>query len=332
MRATVIAAAALLLAAGCSGDPAPPRRVPVAVAPSAADTPLTPRSAAVGFRTWALNDDLARASGDTLLAQSWADDSQQAVAVAEFRERKADGRPVPRHVYGEPVLWVPRLAGYPQWFVASVKRQDKPVLMAFIRKNPKERFRLSVVVTPGKGMKVPKVPVDKDGYAQAVAPDAETGLLTSPGTVASLQAAVADEGPRSFSARVVKEGPYTTGLFTAHQKAAKAAAKHGLTVTSTFTVPVQPLFALRTSDGSALVLYPLTRDTATVHTDAADPEPVPVPEAYAHLVPHGLEASRLHVFSSLQFAAVVPAHAQGKERPKAVVIASGGGVTRIKSA
>ncbi|ROO89945.1 hypothetical protein EDD29_7657 [Actinocorallia herbida] len=337
MRITVICAAALLLASGCAGAAEPPRVASIPMAASSADTPLTPESAATAFRTWTVNDDLARASADGLLAQSWSEDSQLGVGAAEFRAAAAAGKTPVRHGYGKPALWVPRLTGYPQWFVASVERDGSRVLMAFIRKNPDARFRLSIAVTPGKGVKLPKVPVDEEGYAALVDSADQQGLLTSPGAVASLQAAVADEGPGSFSARVLKGGPYTTGLFSAHEKAAQKAAKDGLRRTSTFTVPVQPVFALRTSDGSALVLYPLTSDTTTARKDASDTAPLPLPKEFAHLMPLGggvsreIEATETHEIGSLQFAAVVPAYKGGDERPKAAVIAHGGGVTRINS-
>ncbi|MDX6744546.1 hypothetical protein [Actinocorallia sp. A-T 12471] len=339
MRISAICAA-LLFAAACSGGPTPSRGTSVPVAVTSASAPetaqeLTPESAAEAFRTWTVNDDLARASADGLLAQAWSDDSQLAVDAAEFRAAAAAGTAPKRHTFGKPTLWVPRVTGFPQWFVASVERDGKRVLLAFIRKNAESRFRLSLAVTPGKGVKLPKVPLDDDGYAARVAADDQQGLLTSPGAVASLQAAVADEGPRSFSARVLKEGPYTTGLFTANQKAAQKAAKNGFERTSTFTVPVLPVFALRTADGSALVLYPLTCDTATARDDAADTAPVPAPKEFAHLLPGGdtelLDAVTLHEIGSLQFAAVVPVHKGGDERPKAVVIARGGAVTRINS-
>ncbi|GAB2849059.1 hypothetical protein GCM10022221_55560 [Actinocorallia aurea] len=336
MRIPVICAATLLLASACSAGPAEPRRSSVPMAATSADTPLTPESAAAAFHAWTVNDDLARASADGLLAQAWSEDSQLAVGAAEFRAAAAAGKTPARHAYGKPVLWVPRLTGYPQWFVASVERDGARTLMAFIRKSPEARFRLSLAVEPGKGVKVPKVPVDDEGYAAQVGSADQKGLLTSPGAVASLQAAVADEGPKSFSARVLKEGPYTTGLFNAHRKAAQKAAKDGLELSSTFTVPVQPVFALRASDGSVLVLYPLTRDTSTIRENASDTSPVPVPKEYRYLLPAGgvsptFGTGGLHEIGSLQFAAVVPVYKGGDERPKAAVIAHGGAVTRINS-
>ncbi|WP_157963607.1 hypothetical protein [Actinocorallia populi] len=351
MRTTATVAAVLpllLLGAGCSAEPERPRDArPVAIATTSSDVPLTPQSAARAFTLWTVNDDLARASGDERLALAWAADSQRAVTAAEYRKAAAAGVPVARHSYGRPTLWVPRLDGYPQWFVASAPRGRETALMAFVRSSAEARWRLSLLAVPDRGVKPPKVEIDADGYAAALPPE-DQSVLIAPSLVAPPQAAVAEDGPGSYSARVLKAGPYTTGYYTEKEKAAKKAAKEGLAYTSMFTATSQPVFPLRTEDGGCLVLYSLTRDVSLTQKEEG---PLDVPGELAHLAAGELTGRELHVFSSLRFAALVPAKAsspdktdksekdaksdksdkQEKERQKVAVIAEDGTATRIES-
>lgn len=349
MRATATAAAVLsllLTGAGCSARERPPRDArPVAIATTSADVPLTPRTAARAFAVWTANDGLARASGDERLALAWAADSQRVVTAAEYREAAAGGRPVVRHSYGEPTLWVPRVEGYPQWFVASVPRDGRTALMAFARPSADARWRLSLVALPAERTRVPKVEVDSDGYATALSTE-DQSVLIAPSLVAPPQAAVAEDGPRSYSARVLKAGPYTTGYYAESQKAAKKAAKDGLEYSSTFTATSQPIFPLRTEDGGALVLYSMVQDVVLAREEEG---PLEVPEEAAHLVSEKPSGRELHLFRTLRFAAAVPPRKTGgperpddsnesdesdkreKEAAKVAVIAAHGAVTRIES-
>ncbi|GAA0957507.1 hypothetical protein GCM10009550_45000 [Actinocorallia libanotica] len=338
----------LLLGAGCSAERERPRAArPVAIATTSSDVPLTPRSAARAFALWTVNDDLARASGDERLALAWAVDSQRAVTAAEYRRAAADGAQVARHAYGRPALWVPRLDGYPQWFVAAAPRGRETALMAFTKPSPEQRWRLSLLTVLDRGVKPPKVEVDADGYATAL-PTEDQSVLIAPSLVAPPQAAVAEDGPGSYSARVLKAGPYTTGYYAEKEKAAKKAAKDGLEYASTFTATSQPVFPLRTEDGGCLVLYSLTRDVSLTREKDG---PLDVPGDADHLAAGKPTGRELHVFSSLRFAALVPARnskpakndkpdkvsgsdkseKQEKERPKVTVIAEDGAATRIES-
>lgn len=356
MRATAKAAAVLplaLLGAGCSADEPRPRDArPVAIATTSTDVPLTPRSAARAFSVWTVNDGLARASGDERLALSWALDSQRQVTAAEYRKAAAEGRRVARHAYGAPTLWVPRLEGYPQWFVASVRRDGRPALMAFVKSSAEARWRLDLVALPERRSRIPEVEVDSDGYATALSSE-DRSVLIAPSLVAPPQAAVAEDGPRSYAARVLKPGPYTTGYHADAQKAAKRAAKDGLEYSSTFTATSQPIFSLRTEDGGALVLYSLTRTEILTRPEEGA---FKVPAEAAHLVAGPKPAGReLRLYHVLRFAAVVPprkpagpakndksekgdkptgsdkSEKQAKESAKVAVVAAHGAVARIES-
>lgn len=345
MRTTVVITAALPLlvaagtVAGCAGEQpkkAPAAR-PIAAVTTVADVALTPESAATAFARWVANDDVARAAGDERLGMAWADDGQVPVTASEYRRALLAKTSVTRYVYGKPTLYVPHQTGYPRWFVAQVARNGQNTLMAFTKRAQGARFTLSMAATVAKGVKVPTVTVGSDGYAAALTPRDHSLVIEPPTLVASLQAAIAEEGSKSYSTKVMRSGPYTTGYFDRAQKAAKKAGKDGLIYDAGFNGTALPVFPLRTKDGGALVLYGLSRDVSTTIKTPGKGHLV-LPQEASHLLAGPLSGSKLQVFENLQFAAVVPVaeskdskKPKPKNPPKASVIAEGGGVTRAST-
>jgi hypothetical protein len=344
VRTTVVITAALSLlaaagtVAGCAGEQpskAAPTR-PITAVTTVADVPLTPESAAAAFTRWVANDDVARAAGDERLGMAWADDGQVPVTASEYRRARLAKTSVTRYTYDKPTLYVPRETNYPRWFVAEVARNGQNTLMAFTKRAQGARFKLSMAATVAKGVKVPPMTVTPDGYATALVPR-DQSLVIEPRLVASLQAAIAEEGTKSYSTKVMRSGPYTTGYFDRAQKAAKKASKDGLIYDAGFNGTALPVFPLRTEDGGALVLYGLGRDVSTTIKIPGKGRLVLPPEA-SHLMASPLTGNELQVDENLQFAAVVPAaesnepkKPEPKNPPKVSVIAEGGGVTKAKT-
>jgi hypothetical protein len=341
VRTTVVITAALPLlvaagtVAGCSGKQPPKNSLarPIVAVTTVADVPLTPESAATAFTTWVANDDVARAAGDERLGMAWADDGQVQVTASEYRRALLAKTSVTRYSYGKPTLYVPHQTSYPRWFVAEVARNDQNTLMAFTKRARGTRFKLSMAATVAKGVKVPPVTVDPDGYAAA--PNSrDQSLVIPPSLVASLQAAIAQEGTKSYSTKVMRSGPYTSGYFDRAQKAAKKANKDGLIYDAGFNGTALPVFPLRTEDGGALVLYGLSRDVSTTIKVPGKGHLALPPEA-SHLLAGPLTGNELQVLENLQFAAVIPVAGSKKSKPKnppkANVIAEGGGVVRART-
>jgi hypothetical protein len=333
VAALLLAFAVLAAAAGCSKDRGRTPTVPVAVASAPPDEPLTPKAAERAFRTYANNDDVARASGDERLALTWTADGQSALMAAEYRLAAFRGDPVPRYTYGKPTLYVPRLTTYPRWFVAITERTPRPstaeprpephtAIMAFIKRGPSDTWRLSLTSKPAGKAKLPKIEVAADGYATPLA-TTDASLLIPPRSVPSIHGAVADEGPGSVPARNMKPGPSTTGLYERTQQAKKKAKN--LVVNTVFPATLFPIFPLRTADGGGFVLYALTRDTQT-YVKEHDGVP-PVPADAEHLVDTLEFGDELHVFHTLQFAAYDPPKTASKR--KAEVLAAGGAATKV---
>ncbi|MBA9007850.1 hypothetical protein [Thermomonospora cellulosilytica] len=350
MKRTSLAVPALALllgagAVGCSTEERGASTTPVAAATTpAVPERLTLQVAAREFHRFVNNEDVARASGDERLALQWVSDGQSALTAAEYRHAVFHDEALPRYEYVEPTFYVPKLSEdtYPQWFVVAAERRVRPVagqeadkedprtaLMAFIRRSPEARWTLSLVTMLEEKAESPEVELDTEGYATAVL-TGETDLLIPPKSVAGIQAAIAEEGPDSVPARLMKPGVGTTAYYHETRRIKKEADKSDLAFDVVFPATLHPVFTLRTTDGGALVLYALSRDTVTLAKDQARRPPIPT-EA-AHLLDSLILGSELHVSQTLQFAAYDPPKAKPKKpQPKAEVIATGGAVTRAYS-
>lgn len=349
MKRTSLAVAALLVlsgAPGCSREKKAAPGTPVVTASTPVPERLTPQAAGRAFRAYILNDDVARASGDERLALTWVTDGQSALTASQYRKAAfSDDHPVPRYDYGTPALYVPRFSesAYPQWFVAVADRTDKPMavakpdpktrhtsVQAFTRKDAGAPWKLSLATVLRHKARLPKIAVDKEGYATQL-PGGEAALLIPPKSLPGIQAAIAEEGPDSVPAKLMKPGPGTTGYYE-HTKAAKKQAKEaGLATDTVFPATQFPLFPLRTVDGGGFVLYALGRDTVTFVKNKKRAKQ-PIPRDAAHLLDSLILGDELHVTQVLQFGAYDPAKPGGKKaQPKADVIAIDGWPTKASA-
>ncbi|QXJ21972.1 hypothetical protein AGRA3207_002892 [Actinomadura graeca] len=335
-----VAAAALLVplaATGCAdGEPeaAPPTAMPTTSPPP--KIPLTPQVAQKAFGTYVIDEDVARAAGDERLALTWTSDGQSLLTAAEFRKAAFDGDPVRRFVYAKPRLYVPKLKpdGYPQWFVASVRRSvqgkpksDRTAFMAFMLRSPSDRWRVTMTTLLAAKSKEPKIVIDPEGYAEALGTD-DTSVLIRPRDVGGIQATVAAEGGGSVAAKVMRPGPVTTGYYQQAKRAKKKAKEKDLTLQVVYTATPYPYFALRTDRGGGLVLYSLFRNTSLIAKDPATPKPE-IPAEAEHLLEGTVEGNEIDTTAMLHFAAYDPPRAKkGRAQPKAVLVADDGAVAK----
>jgi hypothetical protein len=334
--ATAVAFAGLTGCSGSSHERA--RTTPVAAESSAATTPapepVTPQTAAKAFRSFVVNDDVARASGDERLALWWTSEGQSQLTAAMFRRAMAAGDPVPRYRYGDPTLYVPRLRpDGVQWFVAVVRRSladgkdPATMIMGFVRSKPTMRWRLSLATVLDKKQKAPKIVVDGEGYAKPLA-TFDTGLLIPPRVVPSIQATLAEEGPENVAVKVMETGKHTTDYYTADQKATKPKKGSGLKVNTVYATTAFPIFPLATTDGGGIVLYALSRDAVSTK-NKKKPGHVPVPKDAAPFIAADRVHNELDVTQTLQFATLVPpAPKKGESEDKAMIIGADGGTIK----
>ncbi|MFV2172458.1 hypothetical protein ACFHW2_03555 [Actinomadura sp. LOL_016] len=326
--ARALAAIMLLVpvaAAGCAQQSAPKVRPTAAMPTPSPPEPvdLTPEVAKETFRTYVVNEDVARAAGDERLALTWTSDGQSQLTAAEFRKAAYDGDPVRRFDYGRPELYVPKLSpgGYPQWFVASVDRSvvgerdsGRRVLMSFILRGADRRWALTSAVVVDRGADLPEVVVDDDGYAEALRSD-DTSVLIRPQEMGGIHATMAAEGDGSVAAKVMEAGSRTSGYYERAEKAKEKAAEDDLTLTVVPTATSFPYFGLRTEDGGGLIIYSLYRNSSLTSEAAADDPEAPGPEIPGdaeHLLDGTVEGNKVDTASTLHFAAYDPPRADGE--------------------
>jgi hypothetical protein len=339
MKTAVVSVLAMALAfawlTGCSGSHHRTKATPVAAesgpASSPPPEPLTPQRAAAAFRSFVTDDDVARAAGDERLALWWTSEGQSQLTAAGFRRAIGANTAIPRYRYDAPQIYTPHLRPEdPQWFVVIAKRSDATgknphtVLMGFVRTKAQNRWRLSLAALLDKKQKPPKIAVDAGGYAKALA-TFDQALLIAPRDVPSIQATLAEEGPKNVAVNVMETGKHTTDFYTADQKATKPKKSTGLRVNTVYPITSFPIFPLATTDGGGIVLYALSRESA-ITKNKKKPGHVPLPADAAPFISAPIIRNELDVSQTLQFAALVPAKTE--KDAKAVVIAADGGTVR----
>lgn len=322
----MLLAGLLLAAQGCTGS---------SVAAQAASTApaLTLSAARQAFSTFVTADDVARASGDEWLEASLLSYGQVSLATAAYQTADYLGQRVPRYQYGTPRFYVPRLKGYPLWFMAVVPRTPlgggpaSTAIMVFDKRDPAEDFTLASLTLLGQGNTLPGIAVDPGGYATPLA-TFDTKLPIAPDAVGALQATVAQDGPHSSATAVVAPGPYTTGVHGQIVAASKQAAARGYHYDSLPSGTSDPVFALKTANGGALVTYTLNLDSVTLRSNPPIRQ-IEIPSAYAPLLNgHLVVEYELDTTDTDQYAAVIPPKAPaGKPQPPVRVIAFNGGPT-----
>ncbi len=338
VASTLLAALAVAGVTGCSGSAhRTARTTPVAAESSPAPEAVTLQSAQEAFRRFVDNEDVARTSGDEHLALWWTSEGQAQLTAAAFRTAVAAGKPVPRYRYDAPVFYVPRLRPEDvQWFVVSARRttadgkNPRTVMMGFVQARPSGRWRLSLSALLDKKQKPPKITVDADGYAKALA-TFDPELVIPPWLVPSIQATLAEEGPHNVAAQVMDTGQYTTSYYTADQKATKAGKKAGGVRSSVvYAATGFPIFPLATTNGG-VVLYALERDTVFTRSGKKKKKSarVPIPKDAAPFIDPSLVHDELDVSQTMQYIAVVPAKPKKDESAgKADIIGADGGTVK----
>lgn len=155
-----------------------------------------------------------------------------------------------------PVMYVPRSAAYPRWFmVAALERREKterPVLLTFAAESAGAGWRpVNRLYFTGAP---PGIATDAQGYATAVDPST-TGLAMPPADLPAAQAGYLDHGDE----RKLVPDAYGSRWLTAERRQEKTLRAKGVTVSGHSVPAAYPLHALRAADGGALVWYAVRR-------------------------------------------------------------------------
>ena len=295
----------------------------------------TPAAATQVFNAYVTTARVALADHNELLALSQTTDAAYSIVSSAFTIAAPSGSVPPILVYGQPTVYVPKQAAYPLWFMASAPEHPatggptRTVLMTFYRRDASSTWALSGSVQLNPGVAAPKVAIDSAGYATSLSILDQT-LKARPNVVGPLHAAVADDGPSSAAAAAVAAGPQTTGLYAANAAIGHRATARQQTYGWLLEGTPYPMFALRTTDGGALVFYTMYLNTQTglrksPHKQSTGPlANIPVPAEYRPLLPGSPQVVHrsLNADQDLQYAAIDPA---STSTAKIQVIGAGGG-------
>jgi hypothetical protein len=293
------------------------------------------------FNSYVTANRVAVANHDQLLAESLTSSAEVNILQSQYQMASSTGAEVTAPNYGQPALYVPRLTTYPQWFVAVAPEYPahggaaQTAVMVFDRVDASSSWTLNGSVRLAKDAPPLNVKLDQNGYATPLA-TTDKDLLFRPDEVGAMQASLADDGPSSAATKVVKSGPLTTGYYWTNAAYAKKVRPGRWVYTWQMEGTSFPFFALRTTDGGAIVFYTmsLNQQTQPVTKPPAHPTSplpaIPVRDQYKPLLPPGQTPFTIEFDggSTLQYLAVDPpnasnGHAQGQLR----IIGSGGGLT-----
>ena len=295
---------------------------------------MTLAEAAKAFAEYVATDDMLRAGQDgSYWPSQLVRDGQSELTAVEYRFN-ADHPP--RRAWGTPKFLVPRLrVGDPLWFSAAVVRDGRTAIATFAKGTD---WRLSSLSLLEKDARLPKIELDADGYATSVPPD-DKKIMISPKFMAPLHATVAERGSNGIAVGLIAPGPYTTeiakriALDRAHWKGTGYSSYDSILSAGDY-----PVYALRATDGSALIQYSLTRTTTV--TTKSDKDVLPVPAEARWFFDNATVPRMYRIVELRQYATVVPpagatgpaapspGAADAPNGPAAQVIAQEGAITR----
>lgn len=323
--AAALAAVAMLSIQGCDATGVP------AQAETSAHSVTISQAQAV-YQAYLASSDAAAQQGNATTGLADVADAAWEIAHGQYLALASSKIPVSRYQYGTPRFFVPaQNGGYPRWFVVSVPRRQvgggaaaAPVLMAFSQAKPADTWALDGTTALEPGQQLPAIAVDAAGYATALS-TRDTNLLLPPDVVGPTQAAVVDDGPSSPAASLIASGPDTTGLYRAQSAVAASQSANGLQYTWLMAGASFPVFALKLTDGGALVLYGMFLDTTNAHPGLAAGTPIPVPPDFRPLLAAPTEVGYHEVYAywTYQYAAIDPPGSASNGSLK-VIAATGG--------
>ncbi|WP_169952224.1 hypothetical protein [Microbispora sp. H11081] len=236
-----------------------------APSPSPSPPAVTLDDASQALDAFLDTDDVLRQAGAGRWALLLTQDGQRPITIAEIHSH--GGRPA-RYTWGDREVFVPRQSTRPTvWFAATAERRDasgevRTAVLTFVRQgNGPWRNSFASLLYPGE--KPPAIALDEDGYATALE-SRDASVAISPNLIGPLHATVAEEGPKGYASGLIAPGPQTTGFFDEITET-KAAAKADdcMNYESIFaSAPNYPIYALRTRDGGAMMLYTLVRTSS----------------------------------------------------------------------
>ncbi|CCK32039.1 putative lipoprotein [Streptomyces davaonensis JCM 4913] len=254
-----------MAATACSSDDAPSAKnnpaTPAAPKPVAALSDAQARAVITNYSK--INNE-ANAQRDRTLLDTVEDGPLYAMSVSDYTETeglpKADRKPYKPWSYdtSSAKLYIPRFTtGQDRWFAAALsgEKGKDPGRIAVFAEQPKNKRWELVSVVDLDSKTLPDIALDKNGYATAVAATGNNQLAADANL---LRTAVIDNfatGGRNTGTKVFDPTKASQQQIKVHDETTRKFGKLGTTVFSEGTNRFTDAYALKTSDGGALVLF-----------------------------------------------------------------------------
>ncbi|MFF9808287.1 hypothetical protein ACF1G5_24755 [Streptomyces coeruleorubidus] len=314
-----VGAACLALAlTGCAGEdgPAHARQTPHA---STAPKPVPALSAAqardVITRYSEINNE-ANTDRDRRLLDTVEDGPLYAMSVSDYTETEglpaADRKPYKPWSYdsADAKLYIPRLgAGQNRWFAAALSDQKgkAPSRLAVFAERPQHKRWEMVSVVDLDSPDLPDIALDHDGYATAVTADGNKHLTAD---AKLLRTAILDNfatGGTNTGTKVFAPTKASKRQIEVHDKTGTRFGAQGTTVFTGAANRYTDAYALKTTDGGALILFSHTHtQTDAVAHSGLQINPGKDDRAWLHDVPR----TSIRYTFVCNDAATVPARAE----------------------
>ncbi|MER6271715.1 hypothetical protein [Streptomyces sp900105755] len=238
----------------------------------------------------AANADRNRALLDTV-----EDGPLYAMSVSDYTETEglpaADRRPYKPWSYdsADAKLYIPRLAaGQDRWFAAALSDQKgkAPSRLGVFAERPQHKRWELVSVVDLDSPELPDIALDRDGYATAVAADGNKQLAAG---ATLLRTAVLDNfatGGANTGTKVFAPTKASKRQIEVHDKTGTRFGNQGTTVFAGAANRYEDAYALKTTDGGALILFSHTHtQTDAVAYSGLQINPGKGDRAWLHDVP-----------------------------------------------
>ncbi|KPI25111.1 hypothetical protein OV320_8316 [Actinobacteria bacterium OV320] len=206
----------------------------------------------------------ANADNDRTLLDSIEDGPLYAMSVADYKEDEglpqADRKPYKPWSYdtANAKLYIPRFtAGQERWFAAALsgRKGKDPSRLAVFAEQPEQKRWEMVSVVDLDDKTLPDIALDQHGYATAVAADGNKQLAADADL---LRTAVIDNfatGGVNTGTKVFTPTTASKQQIKVHDRTTKKYGKLGTTVFAGAANRYQDAYALKTTDGGALILF-----------------------------------------------------------------------------
>jgi len=209
--------------------------------------------------------------------------------------------------------YIPRLprTDYPRWFVVQGSyvtvaggKSLGSAYLVFAQGSARALWKDVVEPDILPGQALPQIAIDSGGYAESVAADA-TGLNVAPDKIGEVTAAWLDRVASSTSNSVIedKAGNLTDLKDEVFWRSGESGA--AFDATDTHSVPADPVFALKTTTGGALVFYTTVAQLTLTPPDGGTISALNIPGYYTPSSSAELTSAAVGYVE--QFATYIPA-------------------------